>query len=320
MNTTLRSLADTFPDLKWQFEYPLSAQTYFKVGGPAEAYVEIKEIGVLQKVLQAAHEGGIPVTILGGASNVIVADEGVKGLVIKVGHDRVELIESNGQVSGMRAGAGIRMAALVAQMLNFNLTGLEYFLGVPGTLGGAVFNNAHYLSHLIGEHVTRVLVVNRETGADSWLTQAECAFEYDHSRFQTSGEIIIEVEFALAAGEATTSRALIKEATEYRAATQPLGEPSSGCIFQNVPNTDSLRERFPQFATRTHVPGGFLIEQAGMKGAREGEIEVSQKHAAFMINKGHGTSADLQKLITKVKGSVKAQFDVDLQEEVFYLQ
>jgi len=317
----LKTLATTLPNLKWFFEYPLADQTYFKVGGPADAYVAVKTMAELTQVLTAGRQLEVPMTIIGGASNVIVADAGVRGLVIHLTHDSVTpILDAHGKILGLRAGSGIKMAVLVAQMVKFGLTGLEYFLGVPGTLGGAIYNNAHYLSHLIGEHVSQVLVVDRKTGQETWLTQAECDFNYDHSRFQTSGEVIVEVEFKLQVGEPAASQALIKESIQYRAATQPLGEPSSGCIFQNAPNTEMLRQRFPQFAEQTHVPGGFLIDQAGLKGAHEGQIEVSHKHAAFMINKGHGTSADLQKLITKVKSSVKTQFGVDLQEEVFYLQ
>jgi UDP-N-acetylmuramate dehydrogenase len=321
MPTTIEKLQTAFPDVKWQAEYSLAQQTYFKVGGPAEIYIELDDIDEITKVAKFCHDSHIRLTILGGASNVIVADEGISGLVLKLQNRNVEpMYDEQGHIIGLRAGAGTKMAAVVATMVQNGLTGLEYFLGVPGTLGGAVFNNAHYLSHLIGDNINRVLVLDPATGETRWLNQAECDFKYDHSRFQSSHEVILQVEFVLGLGDSETSKALIKEATEYRATTQPLGEPSSGCVFQNVPNTEHLRQLFPQFADRTHVPGGFLIDQAGLKGVREGDIEVSQKHAAFMVNKGQGTSADLKKLISKVKGSVKQQFGVDLQEEVFYLQ
>lgn len=313
-------LRTAFPSLKWQTDYSLAAQTYFKIGGPAQVYVEIDSVDVLSAVVAYCNQAHFRLTMLGGASNVIVADEGIEGIVIHLTNDKVEpMSDETNKVIGLRAGAGTKMSLLVAQMTKLNLTGLEYFLGVPGTLGGAIYNNAHYLSHLISEHVSRVLVIKRSTGEKMWLTHKECEFAYDHSRFQTSHEIIAEVEFALSTGDSETSRALIREATVYRAATQPLGQPSSGCIFQNVPNSDHLRQLFPQFADRTHVPGGFIIEQAGLKGAQVGDVEVSHKHAAFMINKGHGTSADLQTLITQVKSSVKAKFGVELTEEVFFL-
>jgi UDP-N-acetylmuramate dehydrogenase len=210
------------------------------------------------------------------------------------------------------------MATLVAQSVNWGLTGLEYFLGVPGSLGGAVVNNAHYLSALISQHIVRVHVVQPD-GELVWLSAAASEFGYDHSRFQHSKEIVVAVEFLLQSGTKAESQALIAQATHYRATTQPLGIPSSGCIFQNTPNTTQLQQLFPQFAQKTHVPGGFLIDQAGMKGTRVGALEVSHKHAAFIVNHGGGTAKDLLSLIALIKTTVKARFGVDLVEEVFFL-
>jgi len=314
MSNLTSLLTQHFPQLNWQLSYPLAPLSYFKLGGSAEAYLELAELEPLQSLVKFCHQRRIKLTVIGGASNIIVADEGVTGIVLHL------LNTDSAQIgSGVSAGAGLKMPLLVSKSIALGFTGLEYFLGVPGTLGGAIYNNAHYLSHLIGNYVTRVQVINRVTGKAQWLTHEECQFEYDHSRFQKSQEIIFRVEFELDRGDKTTSQALIKEATEYRAQTQPLGEASSGCIFQNVPNSPELRKRFPQFSESSHVPGGFLIDQAGMKGEMVGQLEVSHKHAAFMINHGGGTTADLGKLIAKVKSSVKAQFGVELEEEVFYL-
>jgi len=207
---------------------------------------------------------------------------------------------------------------VVAETIKYGLTGLEYFLGVPGTVGGAVLNNAHYLSDLISQHVKRVRIITADDKVE-WLQASECEFGYDHSRFQKSGEIILGVEFLLRPGDAATSQQLITKATQYRATTQPLGLPSSGCIFQNTPNTPHLQELFPQFADITHVPGGFLIDQAGLKGERRGDLEVSHKHAAFIVNHGGGTAHELKALIAHVKDTVKNKFGVELHEEVFFL-
>lgn len=308
------SFVSSFPDLDCSGDYPLKQITYFKVGGPAELFVRIHDLETLQKVIKYTRENQIKHTLLGGASNVIVADAGVSGLVIALNNTNCDITEQT-----VRAGAGLKTALLVRQTVDAGLTGLEYFLGVPGSVGGAILNNAHYLSHLIGEYVLRVQVVTPE-GELAWLSKADCDFGYDHSRFQTSGEIIWQVEFQLPVGTREQSQALIQEATVYRAQTQPLGLPSSGCIFQNVPNTPHLRELFPQFAEKDFVPGGFLIDQAGLKGLREGDLEVSEKHAAFMVNHGQGSSAQLDALIAKVKAVVHEKFGVALQEEVFYIR
>jgi UDP-N-acetylmuramate dehydrogenase len=304
---------ESFPDLDCKRDWSLKQQTYFKVGGMAELFLQISELATLQKVVHYCYSHQVRLTLLGGASNVIVSDQGITGVVIQLTATHCEVLENT-----VQAGAGLKTALLVSKTVAAGLTGLEYFLGVPGTVGGAVLNNAHYLSHLISQYVVRVQVVT-ETGEVLWLSKQDCDFGYDHSRFQTSREIIWQVEFQLPAGDAETSKALIREATEYRAKTQPLGWPSSGCIFQNVPNTSELQVLFPQFREHEFVPGGFLIDQAGLKGLRVGDIEVSDKHAAFMINHGQGTSLELQELIKQVKTAVKAKFGVELQEEVFYL-
>lgn len=320
MTSLQQQLQDNFPGFNFKFDFPLANLTYSKIGGPAEVYVELKKRSQIIELVNYCRANAIKLTPLGGASNVIVADEGLAGVVISLTNDEVvvtsEMIDDK---SIIEAGAGVKTSLLVRQTVDLGYQGLEYFLGVPGKLSGAIFNNAHYLQDLIGEHVHSVEVIG-EHGETYWLNQAECAFSYDYSRFHTTQEIILTVRFALTAGNKEASLEKIKEATLYRARTQPLGMPSSGCNFQNIPNNDHLRELFPQFAHLSHVPGGFLIDQAGLKGTREGDLEVSQKHAAFFINHGHGTAADLQKLIAKVKQRVKEKFGVELQEEVFYLK
>ncbi len=311
-------LSTAFPDLDFKFGVKLAPLTYFKLGGQAEAYIELANITLLQKLWQFCHDHQIKLKVIGGLSNVIVADEGVSGLVVRLTNNQVTEISRQDGGATILAGAGIKTALLVAKSIELGLMGLEFFLGVPGNLGGAVYNNAHYLTDLISEHITRVHVLNSQ-GELVWLDRADCDFGYDHSRFQISGEIILEVEFWLKTGDRQISRPLITKATVYRAETQPLGMPSSGCIFQNTPNTEELKKLFPQFAEKTHVPGGFLIDQAGLKGSRVGALEVSQKHAAFIVNHGNGTVAELKELIGRVKTTVKSKFGVELIEEVFFL-
>ena len=310
-----QQLTSQFPWFEWKFNYPLNERTYFKLGGPAEAYIELSKKEDVSALVKFCNEHSIRLTMLGGASNVIVADEGVSGVILHLTNDDVVEIAAG----IVQIGAGIKTALAVKKTVDLGYTGLEYFLGVPGTLGGATYNNAHYLQDLVGEHIHRVEVID-EQGNARWLTHQECEFAYDYSKFHNTRDVIFTVEFKLQKGNPEQSMQLIREATEYRARTQPLGLPSSGCIFQNTPNTPKLQKLFPQFAQRSHVPGGFLIDQAGLKNERVGDIEVSDKHAAFMINRGQGTAAQLKELVTKVKQRVKDQFGVELREEVFYLK
>jgi len=321
MTRLQNQLAAAFPSLEFKFDYPLADVTYFKLGGPAEVFVDVTTANQMLELVQFCRHHAITLRVIGGASNVIAPDEGLPGLTLRTSQAELTLLPQP-LADGRRlvsVGVGYKTALFVRQTIDQGLAGLEYFLGVPGRLGGAIYNNAHYLADLIGDHIYRVQVITPDNQL-IWLEHDECDFSYDHSRFQTSGELLVQAEFALATGDKAESMAKVIEATRYRAKTQPLGEPSSGCIFQNTPNTDHLRQLFPQFAEKQYVPGGFLIDQAGLKGAREGGIEVSQKHAAFFVNKGGGRAAEVEKLIEKVKNQVNQQFGVTLREEVFYLR
>ncbi len=316
MTTTQDSLQHRFPDWSWQFDRVLAPLTYFKIGGPAEADITLDNEASVVELLHFCRQQNIPVTVLGGASNVVVADAGVSGVVLHLALEKV--FTSSESPQRVVIEAGCRTALAVSQTVALGWQGLEFFLGVPGTIGGAVYNNAHYLRHLISEHITRVKIIDKELVV-RWLSAAECDFSYDHSRFHTSKEVILAAEFELTPGDAEASRKLIAEATRYRASTQPLGEPSSGCIFQNAPNTPELKQRFPQFVEQTHISAGYLIDQAGLKGFRVGDIEVSDIHAAFLVNKGNGTAQQVKEAITHIKKHVKQQLGVELREEVFYL-
>lgn len=317
MQTYTDILSELFPELPVQLNYPLKNQTYFKIGGPADAYLEISKADNLHQVLDLCHKNTIPITVIGGASNIIVSDKGIRGLVIKLINKDFTVTEDDNP-STIRVGAGMPTALLVRQAIDHGLQGLEYFLGVPGTVGGAIYNNAHYLTDLIGEHVKRVQIISHDH-QQHWLTQEEAQFGYDSSRFQSTDEIIFAVEFSLMRGNKEASLQKIAQATTYRAQTQPLGEPSSGCIFQNVPVTPELAQTFPEYSGKKYIGGGFLIDRAGLKGSKVGQIEVSQKHAAFFINHGQGRAQDVLTLINQVKKKVHDMYNVELQEEVFFL-
>lgn len=319
MSNNYQKLTREFPDLPFEPNYELAQQTYFKIGGPAEIYVELKNHDQIANLHRFLEQEKIKYTILGGSSNVIVADEGVEGLVIRITDDTIKVLDEDPEVTTIRVGAGTKTALLVKNSIDQSLTGLEKFLGVPGTVGGAIFNNSHYLEELIGDYVSRVKVSDPKQGL-VWLDQSELEFDYDSSRFHKTKEIILSVEFVLKKGNQELSRQIMIEASKYRANTQPLGLPSSGCIFQNVPNNPKLKKLFPEFADRQYISGGFLIDQAGLKGTKQGDIEVSHKHAAFFVNHGKGTAKDVGKLVQIVKDRVFKKFGINLKEEVFYLK
>lgn len=313
-------LQQRFPNLDFKNQYSLTSQTYSKIGGKAEVYLELSKREEIIEIVTFCKENNIKLTILGGASNVIISDEGISGLVLHLKNDHLTILDQvvENDKHLIRVGAGLKTSLLVKKTVDLGYTGLEFFLGVPGSVGGAIFNNAHYLENLISNYVYQVEIVTMG-GEVKTIYNHECEFGYDTSRFHKSGEIILEVIFSLKKGSKKKSQELIKESTQYRASTQPLGLPSSGCIFKNTPNSPHLKELFPEFKDQRFVSTGFLIDRAGLKGIRVGGVEVSTKHAAFFINTGNGTAADLKKLIELVKSRVKSKFDVKLKEEVFYL-
>jgi UDP-N-acetylenolpyruvoylglucosamine reductase len=314
----LSQLKKTFPQLKFKANFLLSKLTYFKIGGPAEALVKASTRQDLIELINYCSTQNLKFTILGGASNVIVPDEGVEGLVILTRHQKIEVLDESPQKTKLRVDSGITTTDLVRESVDLGLTGLEPFSGIPGSLGGAIYNNSHFQTELIGTFVDQVEVLTQQ-GDILWIKQVDCDFAYDQSRFQTSNEIILRIDFTLLKSDSELDKQKIKESTLYRARTQPLAMPSSGCIFKNIPNTDQLRQQFPQFADRTYLSAGFLIDQTGLKGTQVGDMQVSSKHAAFMINLGRGTADDLSQLIELVKQKVKEKFKVELEEEVFWL-
>ena len=321
MTAVQRAIKEAFPELELQFDEELAPLTYMKIGGPAEVLLKIADRKQLQELVEFATEHEIPLRILGGASNVLISDAGLKGLVIfwtGTGYQKSTHPNAAGKFV-VTAETGWKTALLVRKTIDDGLAGLVGFLGVPGTLGGAVYNNAHYQRQLIGEFVQRIQVL-KPSGEFHWMTQPEAEFSYDHSIFQSKPDIIVQVELALETGEKAHSLQLIKEATEYRAKTQPLGEPSSGCYFRNPKNTPELQKKFPQFADRTEISGAFLIDQAGLKGFQIGQVQVSQKHAAFLINLGGGSSSDVCAIAEEIQERVAKQFGVQLEPEVFFLE
>ena len=314
-----------FPDIDWSFNFLLAKYSYFKLGGAAEIFYKIEDLELLKTILLFCEKQQIPWTIVGGLSNVIVADSGIKGLVLQMACSGFQLIEESKKHVVFKAGAGIKTNLLVSKSANLGATGLEGFIGVPGRLGGAIYNNAHYLDFLIGDYIKEVIAFHVKNNEEVVVSHENCAFAYEQSIFQEEKQLVIlAAVFHLPKGEANQIKQKIEAAQKKRLDTQPLHLPSSGCVFQNPSNTDYFKKLFPQFADQKFIPAGFLIDQAGLKNQREGAIVVSEKHAAFLVNMADqfqvsATSADFKKLVKKIQSAVKEKFQVELKEEIFYL-
>jgi UDP-N-acetylmuramate dehydrogenase len=287
---------------------PLAPLTTFKVGGAADALVEARNEDELVAVVRIAGETGVNLTPLGGGSNVLVGDGGVRGVVVLV-RDRSVAREDQ---TGVRAGAGLTINGLVRWLVGQGLAGLEAWAGTPGTVGGALHGNAHFKGVNIGDLVRDVRVLDRR-GQLRTLPAAEMAFGYDSSRLQTSGEIAASAIFTVGTGAPDALRAVARASLAYRKRTQPLDVPSAGCIFQNPdPARDHVPDGIPWSA-------GALVDRAGLKGVREGGAQVSPLHGNFIVRDGAATAREIRALVERCQHGVVERFGVRLREEIVYL-
>lgn len=308
MSQFAQALRDAFGPARVFEQQPLAPLTTFRVGGPAEYLLETRSSDEVVAALALAQTHGVPVTLLGGGSNVLVADSGVRGLVIRPRGGNIHATDEQ----HVRADAAVTINGLVRWTVLHGLAGLESWAGTPGTVGGAVFGNAHFTGRLISEHVSDVHLVDR-TGREFDVPASDMAFGYDQSRLQQSGEILLWATFRVSRGESDALRATARESLAYRKRTQPLDTPSAGCVFQNpVPERDAVPEGIPWSA-------GALVDRAGLKGAAIGGARVSTVHANFIVNEGGATAADIRALIERCRSEVRRQFGVDLREEIVHL-
>ncbi|MGE0449149.1 MAG: UDP-N-acetylmuramate dehydrogenase [Vicinamibacterales bacterium] len=280
----------------------------FRTGGPAEWFIETRVEQEVCDALVIARDEGLPVVVLGGGSNVLIADSGIRGLVVRPRGGEVRRVDA----SSVRADAAVTINGLVRWTITHGLAGLEAWAGTPGTVGGAVFGNAHFGGRLIGELVTHVRLVSR-AGVVTEVPASEMAFGYDRSRLQTSGEILLSADFMVSPGDPVQLREIARASLAYRKRTQPLDMPSAGCIFQNpIPGHDVLPDGMPWSA-------GALVDRAGLKGLTMGGARVSPAHGNFIVNEGRATSADIRRLIERCRRTVRDRFGVELREEIVYL-
>lgn len=286
----------------------LAPLTSFDVGGPADWCVSVGSVDQLQGALAVAAEAAIPVTVLGGGTNVIVSDEGLRGIVVLP--KLTQIAESRPGI--VRAEAGVTMNGLVRWTIGRGLAGLEAWAGTPGTVGGAIYGNAHYGGRNIGDKVSGVQVISR-AGQVSELPRDEMSFAYDTSRLQKSGEVLIWAEFDVTVSTPEALRRVARASLSHRKQTQPLALPSAGCLFQNP---DPSRDRVP-----ADIPAsaGALIDRAGLKGFRIGGATISTVHANFVVNDGSATASDIRAVAEAAREAVSRKFGVVLRDEVVYL-
>lgn len=278
---------------------PMSKHTTFRIGGPADYLATPANAKELVDLINVAKENNLPITLIGNGSNLLVRDNGIRGLVIKIAN-QMAAENINGNVLTFDAGISLALASHKAAKLG--LTGMEFASGIPGTIGGAAYMNAGAYDGEMKNIIKSVRIL-KEDGSIQELSNEDMQFGYRKSVIQGTNNIIISVSVELTPGNQDSIYAKMADFTERRTTKQPLDKPSAGSTFKRPPG---------YFA-------GTLIDQAGLKGYTVGGAQVSEKHAGFVVNIGNATCADVLQLIKDVQAKIKEINGVDLETEVLVL-
>ena len=286
----------------------LSGLTTFGIGGDADGLVQVGDSETALEQIERVRAMGVPFIFLGGGSNVLVADAGVRGVVVRFHGGQI----NRPSAEVVRADAGVTVNGLVRWCIGHGLGGLEAWAGTPGTMGGAVYGNAHFQGRLLSEVVMRACVMDMHGNVTVEPVEA-LGFGYDVSRLQVTGEALLWVEMRVHEDDPAVLRGRAKDSLTFRKRTQPLALKSAGCIFQNP---ESERALLPE-----GVPcsAGALIDRVGLKGKRRGGARVSPVHANFFVNEGGATAADVAGLIDEAGLRVQETFGITLREEIVRL-
>ena len=291
----LKEIKEELAGIEILFNEPLKQYTYTKVGGAADYLAFPRNQYELKRIVTFANAQEIPWMVLGNSSNIIVRDGGIEGFVIMFDH--FHDVRVNGYVIEAEAGAKLIDVTHVARY--HSLTGFEFACGIPGSIGGAVYMNAGAYGGEIA-HILQSCKVLTPEGEIKTLSASDLAFGYRHSKIQETGDVVISAKFALAPGNYDQINQEMARLTHLRELKQPLEYPSCGSVFKRPVG---------HFA-------GQLISEAGLKGHRIGGVEVSEKHAGFMINVDYGTAKDYEDLIAHVIATVEKSAGVTLEREV----
>ncbi|MCL4360123.1 UDP-N-acetylmuramate dehydrogenase [Patescibacteria group bacterium] len=321
MNNPFSELKKEFGDTVGR-DVPLAPYTTFKIGGPAEYFIEIRSAEELARAVCLGRSLSLSVTVLGGGSNILIGDRGMKGLVIRNLTSSVSIRGATGVIqkgkkqSGkvyVEADSGLGMNQLVRTTIEEGLGGLEMHLGLPGTVGGAVFMNSKWThpEGAVGDAVYQATILNGDNEVQT-VPRAYFRFSYDTSHMQKTADIVLRVVFALTPGDKELLWKTANESIGYRRKTQPQGVSSPGCTFRNLTVSEAISIPTPNHTTSA----GFLIDHAGLKGYRVGDAQVSPVHANFIINLGHAKASDVVQLIEEMRRRVHDQYGVTLEEEI----
>lgn len=299
MNGLMEKLENCIPKSCILMQEPMSKHTTFRIGGPADLFLEPENAEQLLGARKILQEAGIPCFLLGNGSNLLVSDEGYRGAILKVGPNMSTIrVEGNRLI----AGAGALMSQVAKAAWEHGLTGSEFASGIPGTIGGGIAMNAGAYGGELCRVAYRVQVVTPE-GELQELDNEAMEFGYRASIVKRLGLIVTEVELELQPGDKDEIKSIMDDLAARRREKQPLEYPSAGSTFKRPEG---------YFA-------GELIMKAGLRGFQIGGARVSDKHCGFVVNMGDATAADVRAVINQVESRVRASFQVDLEPEVIFL-
>jgi len=285
---------------------PLSKHTTFAIGGPAKYFAVAKTKEEVLEAIDFAEKKKLPFFVLGGGSNILINDTGYDGLIIKIQIGGVKVSED-----GITAGAGVLLSQLVNESAKYGLSGLEWAVGIPGTIGGAVNGNAGAYGRSVSESVSEIVVLAEENGKwkEKIYSREECGFEYRKSKFKhlANREIVLEIVLNLQKSDTEKVRGEVRNIVLKRKGKIP-PQPSAGCVFKNIKKDGQLVAAV-----------GKLVEECGLKGVKSGNAEIPHLHGNYVVNLGGAKAEDVLKLINLCKQKVKDRFNLELEEEIIVM-
>lgn len=282
----------------------LAKYTTFGIGGPADFFIRARNPETFVRAYNAARELHIPCFVLGGGSNILISDQGFRGLVIK--SDLTEITRDGTLVT---AGAGVHFDDLVDWAADHDLAGLAFAAGIAGSVGGAVYGNAGCYGKEIGDLVTELAIMTPE-GELKVVDNAYCGFSYRNSRLKVTGDVVLTVTLKLEPGDGDALRAEATEHRNHRAERHPTTDGSAGCFFKNIEDAS---------APHGKLAAGALLEEVGAKAETEGGAAVHSGHANIIVNTGTATATDVLTLAKRLRRKVKEQFGHELSREIIFL-
>ena len=294
---------------------PLRHHTTFRIGGPADYYFAARTPDQLVAALTTAHALQIPVFLLGGGSNLLVSDEGFRGLVVR---NACEDVEFDGAAA--HVGCGTDFLELIYRCRDRALTGLEFAAGIPGSIGGALYGNAGCYGQDIGQFTIECTIAAPDGSNVRTLPASWFEFAYRDSRLKRDPHVLLTCLLQFKPGDRDEIQKVIDEKLEIRRVKHPQWrvEPTAGSYFKNLPPDWQMPGAKLSPGTR-RVPAGQLLDEVGCRGLRVGDAMVFAKHANIIVNAGHATARDVLELAEIMKARVRERFDVELEEEVMFL-